>query len=801
MLPAPLAYLWNGWGLVALGGALTSVPIIIHLLNRRRVKVVPWAAMAFLQAALKRNRRRLQLENWLVLALRVLAVALLGLALARPVVTDSALAGLAGQRRSLYLLLDTSGSMGARREARAVLDALKAEAAQALEGLDSQDPFCIVLTNDPRVEASAGRAPAVLVPRTSGSSALARAKESVAALAAREAPAAWGEAWQLLGQQFANEDAGRQVVVITDLTARDHALGAALDRTGEALRALVRRGARITYVDVGGEAQGRRNLAVSAVELRGDRPAFPGRGLSLGVRVANHGPEEVRGALVTVIVEDERGEAWRKRRVAPPLAPADPLTGAPGVAVVDVDAPAGTFRMPGGFHVRATIDPPAAQPDADALALDSTRWAALDVRDRVRVLAWTRASQGARQPPLALLRPIFDPLPPEGTGGAPVAPPAFEFTHADGEAPFAARLSAPGARPDLVVLANTAPRTASTMAALRQHVLDGGALLVFVGDAVDPAMWQEPPGSAGEGGPLLPVALEPASVPARNAGDPAPYHLDLATPSDEPWARAFSGPEVALWLGRFPPDMLGRMALGEPPAAAAADAAAASRPARVVLRWAEGRGPAMVEGRLGLGRTLWIGTSLDEGWLRLGVPFFLPVFLDEAAFHLVQGEATPRSLLVGDRLEAVLPRGAEGERLAAPGGREPTLRLLQPETARERRRVACELVGACGPWKLSARVPGGSPFTAWHAVNVDPDEGSLLRADARALVASAGPEAPVEVVSTLRAMATTTQQAREGELARMLLAIVLGLLLAESLLAHLLGRRARAAEAAPGAAA
>lgn len=792
MAPAPLAYLWNGWGLVALGGALTAVPIIIHLLNRRRVRVVPWAAMTFLQAALKRNQRRLQLENWLVLALRVLAVALLGLSLARPVITDSALAGLAGQRRSLYLLLDTSGSMGARREARSVLDALKAEAAQALEGLEGQDPFCIVLTNDPRLDASAGRTPAVLVPRTSGSTALAQAKESVAGLAAREAPAAWAEAWQLLGQQFANEDAGRQVVVITDLTARDHALGAALDRTGEALRALVRRGARITFVDVGGEAGSRRNLAVSAVELRGDRPAFPGRGLALGVRVANHGPEEVRGALVTVVVEDERGEAWRKRRVAPPLPPADPLTGAPGVAVVDVDAPAGTFRIPGAFHVRATIDPPAAQPDADALALDSSRWAALDVRDRVRVLAWTRSSQGARQAPLSLLRPIFDPLPPEGTGGAPVAPPAFDFVHAEGEAPFAARLAAPGARPDLVVLANTAPRTASTMAALRQHVLDGGALLVFVGDAIDPGMWQEPPGASDEAaGALLPVALEGASVPQRAAGDPAPYRLDLATPSDEPWARAFSGPEVALWLGRFPPDVLGRMALGEP--AAPADAAA-PRPARVVLRWVEGRGPAMVEGRLGLGRTLWVGTSLDEGWLRLGVPFFLPVFLDEAAFHLVQGEATPRSIRVGDRLEAVLPRGAEGERLEGPGGREASLRLLQPESPSQRRRVACELVGACGPWKLLARVPGGTPFTAWHAVNADPEEGSLLRADPQALVASAGPEAPVEVVTTLRAMATSAQQVREGELARLLLAIVLGLLLAESLLAHLLGRRARAVE-------
>ena len=38
---------------------LCAVPIIIHLLNRRRFKIVPWAAMEYLLAAMKRNRKRL----------------------------------------------------------------------------------------------------------------------------------------------------------------------------------------------------------------------------------------------------------------------------------------------------------------------------------------------------------------------------------------------------------------------------------------------------------------------------------------------------------------------------------------------------------------------------------------------------------------------------------------------------------------------------------------------------------------------------------------------------------------------
>ena len=41
------------------GLALVGIPIIIHILNRRRYKTVQWAAMEFLLRALKKNRRRL----------------------------------------------------------------------------------------------------------------------------------------------------------------------------------------------------------------------------------------------------------------------------------------------------------------------------------------------------------------------------------------------------------------------------------------------------------------------------------------------------------------------------------------------------------------------------------------------------------------------------------------------------------------------------------------------------------------------------------------------------------------------
>src|ERR1700740_675441 len=61
-----------------IGGALISSPIIIHLINRMRFKRIRWAAMEFLLKAQKRNRRRLIIEQLILLALRILLVLLGG---------------------------------------------------------------------------------------------------------------------------------------------------------------------------------------------------------------------------------------------------------------------------------------------------------------------------------------------------------------------------------------------------------------------------------------------------------------------------------------------------------------------------------------------------------------------------------------------------------------------------------------------------------------------------------------------------------------------------------------------------
>jgi hypothetical protein len=77
----------NTWLLLGLLGI--SIPVIIHLLNRRHAKVVRWGAMSFLLDSLISRRRRVLLEEMLLLASRCLLLALVALALARPFISSS----------------------------------------------------------------------------------------------------------------------------------------------------------------------------------------------------------------------------------------------------------------------------------------------------------------------------------------------------------------------------------------------------------------------------------------------------------------------------------------------------------------------------------------------------------------------------------------------------------------------------------------------------------------------------------------------------------------------------------------
>src|SRR5437660_12748671 len=78
----PLPILTGLLTTLAVAAGAASVPIIIHLLNRNRFRVVTWAAMRFLLAAQRKNTRRMRIEQMILLAVRTLIVVLLVLAMA-----------------------------------------------------------------------------------------------------------------------------------------------------------------------------------------------------------------------------------------------------------------------------------------------------------------------------------------------------------------------------------------------------------------------------------------------------------------------------------------------------------------------------------------------------------------------------------------------------------------------------------------------------------------------------------------------------------------------------------------------
>ena len=129
----------------AIAGAIAAAgPVIIHLLNRRRHRVVHWAAMDLLREALSHSRRAVHLRDLLLLLLRTAAVVLFGLALARPYFSQSAVSTASGGPIHAVLLLDNSLSMGYQRLAGTLLDEAKSRAVEFVRSLPERSRVTVL---------------------------------------------------------------------------------------------------------------------------------------------------------------------------------------------------------------------------------------------------------------------------------------------------------------------------------------------------------------------------------------------------------------------------------------------------------------------------------------------------------------------------------------------------------------------------------------------------------------------------------------------------------------------------------
>jgi hypothetical protein len=134
-------------GLAIAGAAAMGVPIIIHLFSRFRRKREPWGAMRFLMEAFRKHRRRLQLEQLLLLAVRCLLLLALGFALAGPVLTGCAgqvAGGLDASGRRVYLVLDDAlTSRAAAGSDTTRFDELKKTALSLLDAMGPGDRVAV----------------------------------------------------------------------------------------------------------------------------------------------------------------------------------------------------------------------------------------------------------------------------------------------------------------------------------------------------------------------------------------------------------------------------------------------------------------------------------------------------------------------------------------------------------------------------------------------------------------------------------------------------------------------------------
>ncbi len=129
--------------LMLFGLAALAIPIIIHLLNRRRYEVVDWGAMRFLQMS-KVTRRRVFIEEILLMLLRMALLALLALAFARLIWGGDWLARLQTRpNRDVVLIFDGSSSMNYTGGGKTPQDAAKEWAAEYVKRLVPGDGVAV----------------------------------------------------------------------------------------------------------------------------------------------------------------------------------------------------------------------------------------------------------------------------------------------------------------------------------------------------------------------------------------------------------------------------------------------------------------------------------------------------------------------------------------------------------------------------------------------------------------------------------------------------------------------------------
>lgn len=546
----------NGYLLWAL--PLAAIPVVIHLLNRRRYRRVRWAAMEFLLSAMRRNRKRIRMESWLLLALRTLAVVLLVSIVARPRTSGSLLGGM---RTHHVICVDDSASMRQRvgpvalsdTAERRVLDLVARLAASSrgdsLSVMTTSRPQAPVLVRERIGERTRERVRDALLggPRGDG------VTDVAAVLAAAE-------------RLFKGDDDAVQGRLhwIGDMRRVDWITeeGELIPRIAAQLAALDSQRRRV-FIDPL-RAQSEENLGIERLRLV-DRVAVAGVPLTFEVTVRNYGRE--RSAPVEIAFETAGG--GRTPRLAPSIAPG-------GTAVVRFER---TFPRAGFHGVTALLS-------GDLYPPDDRRSLAVEVAAASRVLL-VDGDPGER-PEDAETRLLALALAPGGVARSGIEVEVVpdhrlaDVDLSDYDSVWLCNVRAPGAR---------------AAAALEDYVTGGGGLIVFLGEQTDMRSWNGTMWKEGRG--LLPAPLVDVEG---DADRPEPVHVSDRTHPAVSVATELIELECArlVQVARF-------VRLGE-----------LTRPARVVLRVGGPEGaPLLLTSHYGErgGDVVLFTTTADDRWI------------------------------------------------------------------------------------------------------------------------------------------------------------------------------------------
>jgi hypothetical protein len=710
--------------------AAAAAPLIIHLLSRRRYRETQWAAMQYLLAAIRKNSRRIRIEQWLLLAVRTLLIILLVFAFAEPYLSHTGLALLSGGRTHKVLVLDASYSMAYKTNDKTRFDRARELAERIVSQSNQGDGFTLVLLASP---------PRVVVgtPVFERSDFLEELSNLRVQDCGADLPATLIKVEDILTsarREYARLNR-EEVFFLTDLgrnTWMPDLRGAAAVSDFRNLSDRLASHAAFVVADLGQD--GAENLALTA--LRSLDPYITlARDATFEAELHNFSRQSRNRQHVELFVDGRRA----------------------GDTHVDLPANESAtatfgyrFDTPGDHTVEIRAM-------GDSLEVDNHRWLALPVVSHLRVLCVNgKPAGGDFQGATDYLVVALAPNGPTDERSV-IRPDVFTER---------ALLESDLDQYDCVFLCNVAQFTSGEAKMLDAYVRGGGGLLVFLGDQVRAESYNRQLASDKEGVNLLPATLvEPAPM---NREEP---YLFNALGYRHPIVSPFRGRDRAGLLTSPTYEYI-KLRL--------------EVPATVALAFTSGD-PAIVERRVGQGRSILVATSADASWTGWPMwPSYVPI-VQELVAAAVRGRLEERSLQVGQTLSGTITAHAA----------ESTVAVELPSGDRQRVPVAAD--DSTNRWTFDGversgiyRVEYGPPLVKQElfAANVNTTESDLSRVSLDDLRDDLWPGIAFETFDgQVASEEPTSPVVRRDALHHWLLYMALALLLIETALASWLGRR------------